>query len=104
MLEGVPQVVSMDQPRPFSPPLPPAAVAALQLGRQIEAIKILRQEQGLGLREAKDRVDRYLLDNPVLRERLTAWGSLSPRGCLLAAMGLVLLIGLATFLYFHAQG
>lgn len=32
-------------------------IAAIDAGRKIEAIKILREETGLGLKEAKDAVD-----------------------------------------------
>jgi len=44
-------------------PLPPAAEpeirALLQQRRKIEAIKLLRQHTGLGLKEAKDRIDLF---------------------------------------------
>lgn len=38
-------------------PLPPEVLAALQRGNKIEAIKLLRQLTGLGLKEAKDAVE-----------------------------------------------
>ena len=38
--------------------LSPAAIAALWKGQMIEAIKVVRQEQNLGLKEAKDAVRR----------------------------------------------
>ncbi|WP_173767750.1 ribosomal protein L7/L12 [Nitrogeniibacter mangrovi] len=38
-------------------PLPPAAEDALARGRVIEAIKIVREVEGIGLKEAKERVD-----------------------------------------------
>lgn len=41
------------------PPLPAAALAALQKGDTIGAIKLLRESHGLGLKEAKDVVDRH---------------------------------------------
>jgi len=41
------------------PPLPPAAQAALDRGRTIEAIKIVREIERIGLKEAKDRVDAH---------------------------------------------
>lgn len=41
-------------------PLPPEAVAALARGQTIEAIKIVRDQTGLGLKESKDLVDRHL--------------------------------------------
>lgn len=40
--------------------LPDAAITALTNGRKIEAVKIVRRERGVGLREAKDAVDHYL--------------------------------------------
>ena len=50
--------------------LPDDAIAALQAGRKIEAIKILREAEGIGLKEAKQRVDRYAGENPhILPER-----------------------------------
>jgi hypothetical protein len=38
-------------------PLPPAVAQALANGRVIDAIKLLRQQPGLGLREAKEMVE-----------------------------------------------
>lgn len=40
--------------------LPGAAEAALAGGRMIDAIKIVRAERGLGLKEAKELVDRHI--------------------------------------------
>ncbi|WP_198087640.1 hypothetical protein [Variovorax sp. E3] len=39
--------------------LPPDAIAALQRGRLIEAIKIVRDSTGMDLRSAKNAVERY---------------------------------------------
>ena len=39
--------------------LPTDAVLALQRGRMIEAIKIVRARTGVDLKSAKDAVDRY---------------------------------------------
>jgi hypothetical protein len=41
--------------------LPPDVLEALKRGNQIEAIKLLRKAKGMGLSEAKGRVDDYLL-------------------------------------------
>jgi hypothetical protein len=52
----------MGQPMPGNPTdldLPGPAVATLRRGNKIEAIKIVRAESGLGLKEAKDVVDAY---------------------------------------------
>lgn len=40
-----------------SDPLPPDVLNALERGNKIEAIKLLRQKTGLGLKESKDLID-----------------------------------------------
>ena len=40
-------------------PPPPDVVSALQQGSKIEAIRLMRERSGLGLKEAKDAVDAY---------------------------------------------
>lgn len=50
--------------------LPVEAVTLLNEGRVIEAIKSVRQSEGLGLKEAKGRVDAYLSREPLLRAQL----------------------------------
>lgn len=52
-------------------PLSPAALAALHQGNKIEAIKIVRQERNLGLKEAKDAVDEYVRSQPSLEATLS---------------------------------
>ena len=42
-----------------SPRLPPEAVTALAEGRKIDAIRIVREATGLGLKEAKDLVEDH---------------------------------------------
>lgn len=42
------------------PTLPPDVIAALEKGQTIEAIKLLRQTNGLGLKEAKDLAEEFL--------------------------------------------
>lgn len=45
--------------------LPDSVLQALQEGQTIEAIKLLRQSSGLGLKEAKDRIDAYQQGKPI---------------------------------------
>ena len=52
--------------------LPPDVVDALQKGHKIEAIRLMREQTGLGLKEAKDAVDGYQ------QMHLPAAGGLSP--------------------------
>jgi DNA-binding transcriptional MerR regulator len=40
-------------------PLPGVVVEALKRGQKIEAIRLMREQTGLGLKEAKDAVDGY---------------------------------------------
>lgn len=61
----------------FSPPsmggsLPPGVLDALQKGHKIEAIRLMREQTGLGLKESKDAVDAYQ------QLHLPAAGGLSP--------------------------
>lgn len=48
---------------------PPEAMAALSNGQVIEAIKIVREKTGLGLKEAKDLVDGYRHGGTPLRDQ-----------------------------------
>lgn len=68
-MEAVDAFASGKQRFPIDPPvavaterfdgLPAEALAALSRGQSIEAIKIVRAATGLGLKEAKDLVERY---------------------------------------------
>lgn len=53
----------MQESKP-KPPLPPEAIAALQQGRTIDAIKIIREVHGLSLLEAKQRAEAAQKDMP----------------------------------------
>jgi hypothetical protein len=50
--------------------LPLEAVALLGEARVIEAIKVVRKAEGLGLREAKARVDAHVAQDPILRVQI----------------------------------
>ncbi len=39
--------------------LPPDVVAEIKANRTVNAVKLLREQEGIGLREAKERVDAY---------------------------------------------
>lgn len=55
---------------PDERPLPAAAAAALSLGRMVDAIKYVRESEGLSLLEAKLRVEAQLRRNPALKAQL----------------------------------
>ncbi len=44
--------------------LPQGVREALRAGRKLEAIKRLREQRNLGLKEAKDLIDTYLRQHP----------------------------------------
>jgi ribosomal protein L7/L12 len=48
-------------------PLPAAAAAALSLGRMVDAIRHVREAEGLGLMEAKLRVEAHIRQDPALK-------------------------------------
>jgi hypothetical protein len=51
-------------------PIPLEAVTLLGEGRVVEAIKVVRRAEVLGLREAKIRVDAHLAQDPILRVQI----------------------------------
>jgi ribosomal protein L7/L12 len=58
------------------------AVAALERGSKIEAIKSVREAQGIGLKEAKEAVERFLAANPELQGRMSAASREGAKGSL----------------------
>lgn len=85
-----------------APALSPAAVAALEQGNTIEAIKAVRLDKSLGLKESKDLVEAYLKGRPDLQHRLEAAQAEARQGfvrwlviflALAAALGYILMQG-----------
>jgi ribosomal protein L7/L12 len=76
--------------------IPAEAAALLETGNTIEAIKIVRQKHGLGLKESKDLVDAYLREHPNLAARAAAVRSEQNKRALL---WLLLIVSLAVILY-----
>ena len=86
----------------YLPGFPQAAVAALEQGNTIEAIKIVRLERDLGLKESKDLVDAYLKSRPDLQRRLEAAQAEAQQGFV---RWLVIFLALAAVVaYFVMQG
>lgn len=88
----------MENERPLRDPLPPEAIAALNRGNKIEAIKIVRAALGVDLKDAKDLVDRHVAADPVMRlqsQTLQAAG----RGSFRTAILLVVVIAALWWLY-----
>lgn len=54
-----------------APDIPPRAQSVLQTeGNIIAAIKIVREAEGIGLKEAKERVEAWIDTQPVLKAQL----------------------------------
>ena len=50
--------------------LPKAAVEALRHGNVIEAIKVVRPERNIGLKEATGVIDVYIASQPALKKKI----------------------------------
>ena len=75
-------------------PLPPEALAEIEQGRLIAAIKIVRQEWSVDLKSAKDAVDSYVASQPALKASLAAKSD-QARNRLLLWIILLVLVGVA---------
>jgi hypothetical protein len=56
--------------------LPADVTEAIRANRKIDAIKLLREHRGLGLKEAKHAVDAYIRENPHLIPQQSSGGGL----------------------------
>jgi ribosomal protein L7/L12 len=81
--------------------LPAQAVSALQAGNKIEAIKLVRVAAGLGLKDAKDLVERYVATQPGLQQQMNAAGGEQGRKLIFA---LVVAIAIGAAVYFFLLG
>ena len=80
----------MNQPQE----LPAHVIDAVRRGNKIEAIKLLREHAGIGLKEAKDAVDAFERSSPVAR----ATGSPGQvRQLPRAWIGVAVLLGVAAY-------
>jgi hypothetical protein len=77
---------------PDEQPIPAEAITALQQGRKIEAIKLVRAAHGIGLKEAKHRVERHVAADPALQAALAAHTIRIGPGQVLRFMSLIALV------------
>jgi hypothetical protein len=82
--------------------LPQGAITALRGGNVIEAIKLVRLERDIGLKEAKDQVDAYLRSQPALKKKLEE-AQAETRQSLSRWLILLLAIGALIAYFFIAQ-
>jgi len=87
----------------MSESLPPAALQALQQGRMIEAIKIVRTERNVGLKQAKEQVEQYMQQHPDLlrQSRVAQTQQQGKVQRVIWVLGLLFLVG---FLLWQSQG
>jgi ribosomal protein L7/L12 len=81
--------------------LPVEALAALQSGNKIEAIKLLRVARRIDLKDAKDLVDRHIEGQPGLERQMRAAGAEQGRKL---AFALAVTIAIGAAVYFFLRG
>ncbi|HEY9035715.1 MAG TPA: hypothetical protein VIM96_03290 [Pseudomonadales bacterium] len=74
--------------------MPPEAIAPLEAGRLIDAIKITRTATGLGLKASKEAVELYLANNPGVQERFRQACHQSRNAALQKLLNALLLMGI----------
>ncbi len=79
--------------------LPEKAVRELTTGSKIGAIKIVRESNNLGLKEAKELVELYLDENPSVQAKLSSVSQESGKAFLVKLVVLGLILALVYFGY-----
>lgn len=82
----------------YHQPIPLSAIGALALGHKVDAIKIVRQETALSLKEAKAMVEAYERANPDLQQHHS---QVPPSKTSLYLGGLVIFIAAACFTWIY---
>ena len=68
-------------------------IETLRSGKKIHAIKLLREEENLNLKEAKEVIDQYIQSNTTLQKKMALEPSEAARNILFVSItGLLLLI------------
>jgi translation elongation factor EF-Ts len=82
--------------------IPRAAIAALEKGQLIEAVRQQRAATGLGMKDSKEKLERFLQDYPIVDSRYRSASAARSRKlvgrAVLVLLGLVLVA--AGYLYF----
>jgi hypothetical protein len=85
-------------------PLPPEPATLLTEGRKIEAIKVLRESHGLGLKEAKGWVDWHIDQDPILRVQLETQQRATRRKIFLWFLLIDAIVAASLIYYFFYRG
>ena len=83
-----------------APVLDAAALAALLSGSRIDAIKRVREVQGIGLKEAKEMVDAYVASHPDLAANYAA-ASAEAKGVVLRWLAVIILMVVGAWYLFR---
>jgi ribosomal protein L7/L12 len=81
------------------PTLPLEAVSALHRGNKIEAIKIVREQQGVDLKEAKQRVEQFLRAEPSVQASFAEMRARSGRGSLWRFAAVIGVVAILAYLW-----
>jgi hypothetical protein len=94
----------MQPERDDTPEMPAAAIVAINQGKVIEAIRIVREAApGLGLKDAKERVEAYVARDPMLKSQHEQRRRLA-RGKLIKAVLIIdVLLAAAIIWYFFGR-
>ena len=80
--------------------LPTAALAALESGRKIEAIKAVRLSFNVGLKEAKEMVEDYIESDPELKKRISSANNNAAQS---AFSGLLVIVVIVLVVYYFIK-
>lgn len=76
-----------------------SAISALHGGNKIEAIRIIRKEKGIGLKEAKDIVEEYLKIHPEIQSLINNHQAESIRGYLPWLITIIFVVVMAYIIF-----
>jgi len=76
---------------------PSEAIAALERGSKIDAIKCVRVSEGCSLMEAKEKVEKYIRQHPSLQSQMAEENARSRMGCIRLLIFLGILGALAYY-------
>ena len=93
----------MREPEVENRPPPAAAAAALSTGHMVDAIKHVREAEGLGLMEAKQRVDAYVARDPMLKAQLAEQQARMKRGLIKWVLIIDLVLVAVVLWYFFGR-
>ena len=83
--------------------LPQAVIDYLWRGQTIEAIKLLRTQRKIGLKDAKDLVDDYVSSQPSLQQKMEKTQAEAKQILLRILIWLTIVAAGTAFVYFQGQ-